>query len=745
MTGQSDDRGGSAIRCETAPSLADAVARIDPYDIEAWGRLATVLDDTGQAADAVDVLKKGLSYNPSSAPLHDRLAGMLYKGGDAKGASFHLGKAVEFDPASANAWNNLAKISAQNNQLPEAERCFKRAVAAAPNQPYYLLELGKFLLLLGRQAEVERLLDQADELSQLFHRPSAPAAAFPQFVTLRLEIAKRMADRYLQSGRPTQALGHLEQAVLLGADSTVQTLFMQLLLQAEFSAPRWSLKPILERAFRDHWVNPVQLGRLVARLLLLETDYQELTVLSKDGIPIFNTVVAHRALTDPLLLSLLGHTVVADPAMEQLLTDVRRGMLRLFAESANSVAAAYLPFCAFFAALANQCFATEFSYAVSEEEAAEHASLLDRCRAAMSIGQSPQPFEIVTLACYDALGKIFDTAELLQYVWPSWIETVITRQMREPVTEGELKGEIPELTPVDDAGSLAVQQQYEENPFPRWFDPPVRTERQTLSAWVRRNFPNGPDIGGTPEGGRYETLVAGCGTGQEVAAFSLMLSDVAYLAIDLSLTSLAYALRRSGEMGLENVTFARGDLLQLRDLGRRFDVVISAGVLHHLDDPIDGWRTLRDVTKPGGVMLIALYSELARQDIARARVFAEAGDYGVSARGLRRFRSDILRLTPSPPWRDTLLARDDFYSLSMVRDLVFPARETTFDIEKIEAALAALDLRFRGFSVNADVRQAFQHRFGTEADMMSLPQWRVFEQENPGIFFNMYHLLAERM
>jgi SAM-dependent methyltransferase len=223
-----------------------------------------------------------------------------------------------------------------------------------------------------------------------------------------------------------------------------------------------------------------------------------------------------------------------------------------------------------------------------------------------------------------------------------------------------------------------------------------------------------------------------------------MFSDVSWLAIDLSAPSLAYAARQSRELGLAHVSFARGDLLELVD--RTFDVVVSAGVLHHLDDPLAGLRALRDLTAPGGVMLIALYSTLARRELVPARAFATRGQFGVSPAELRRYRADVLALPSSPDtsWRDGLLRRDDFYSLSMLRDLIFHVRETCFTVARIEAALKALDLRFRGFSVNPDIRRRFQARFGAQADPTSLQQWASFETENPDTFWHMYHFMAER-
>ena len=56
-------------------------------------------------------------------------------------------------------------------------------------------------------------------------------------------------------------------------------------------------------------------------------------------------------------------------------------------------------------------------------------------------------------------------------------------------------------------------------------------------------------------------------------------------------------------------------------LGRMFDVVDVAGVLHHMAEPLAGWQVLVSLLRPGGFMRVALYSRLARRHITAAQRF----------------------------------------------------------------------------------------------------------------------------
>ena len=66
--------------------------------------------------------------------------------------------------------------------------------------------------------------------------------------------------------------------------------------------------------------------------------------------------------------------------------------------------------------------------------------------------------------------------------------------------------------------------------------------------------------------------------------------DIRILAIDLSLSSISYAIRKTREAGITNVEYAQADILKLGDIARTFDIIESGGVLHHLADPFVGWR-----------------------------------------------------------------------------------------------------------------------------------------------------------
>lgn len=96
-------------------------------------------------------------------------------------------------------------------------------------------------------------------------------------------------------------------------------------------------------------------------------------------------------------------------------------------------------------------------------------------------------------------------------------------------------------------------------------------------------------------------LDAGCGNGQHLRLVARYAREV--VGVDLHCASLAAERCRD----LANVTTREADLVTM-DLGRRFDVVYSVGVLHHTEDPRAAFRNLARHTRPGGLLVVWVYS-----------------------------------------------------------------------------------------------------------------------------------------
>jgi SAM-dependent methyltransferase len=233
-------------------------------------------------------------------------------------------------------------------------------------------------------------------------------------------------------------------------------------------------------------------------------------------------------------------------------------------------------------------------------------------------------------------------------------------------------------------------------------------------------------------------LVAGCGTGQNAIATALRFSGASVLAVDLSRASLGYARRKTLELGLKTIEYRQADILALGALEERFDLVECSGVLHHLEDPFEGWRILAGLRKPGGLMRVGLYSEAGRQAVTRARELIAARGFAPDAAGIRACRAAIR----NEPSLAEIARNEDFYSMSGCRDLLFHVHEQRFSLPQIETMLARLGLRFLGFELpdSGATLGRYKAKFGEDP---SLKNWDMFEREFPNTFSRMYQFWVQ--
>jgi 2-polyprenyl-3-methyl-5-hydroxy-6-metoxy-1,4-benzoquinol methylase len=290
--------------------------------------------------------------------------------------------------------------------------------------------------------------------------------------------------------------------------------------------------------------------------------------------------------------------------------------------------------------------------------------------------------------------------------------------------------------------SQAVRTQYEEMPYPRWVQAAQFGAPVTIDQHLRAQF-RLATLRPLNRTDRLDILVAGCGTGAHPIETARRYAGAQVLAVDLSLTSLSYARRMTRRLGLTNIDYAQADILKLGADDRSFDVIEAVGVLHHLGDPLAGWRALISLLRPGGLMLLGLYSKFARREITLAREFIAQRGFGHSADDIRRCRQELMALDDTAPLKQ-VTRFGDFYTTSTCRDLIFHVQEHQFSIPDIKAFLTAHGLTFIGFVVDPVVQQLYRSRFAGDAAMTDLDGWHALEQENPPTFAGMYQFWVQK-
>lgn len=500
-----------------------------------------------------------------------------------------------------------------------------------------------------------------------------------------------LADIVAEYGDALEAIGCCVLAINAAPDNVAyKNKFASLVRAFKVEQPNPDLKAMVLDCLKTSGVDCSDLGMLWASLLTADPDFKAFynAALQKDFESfkrVFKRGEKKETLTAPFFLLGLQRLTVFDPMFEQFLIYLRRFLLEDFlGETKWLEAEAALKLTS---ALAEYCFRTEYIFSCTDGE--------KKAVEALKAGDEEQA---PLISCYRPLcNNVVKTIE--------------------------------SLTPIADDISLKVQGQYEEFPYPRWDVPDPTIKSEAAEGFLR--------------GKKAKILVAGCGTGKEPIELALVFPDSEILAVDLSRTSLSYGMMKAEELGIKNVTFRQADILQLGGIGKTFDFIASSGVLHHMDDPMAGWKVLIGLLAPKGKMRIALYSQIARKSINVARGMIAQKGYASDTDGIRAFRRDIAKVLDKSSV-DHIRGFRDYYMTAECRDLLFHVNEHQFTLPQLAESLKILGLAFERFYLPKAVLDAYKKDFKDDPACTKLAHWAKFEERHPRTFEGMYRFWCVR-
>jgi tetratricopeptide (TPR) repeat protein/SAM-dependent methyltransferase len=774
-------------RLSDAEKLAVSITNEFPKHPFGWKVLGAVFKATGRKSEAVDANQTAVVLSPQDAEAHSNLGNTLKELGRLDEALASYTQAIVLKPDLAEAHSNLGNTLLELGRLDEAEASYSQVLALKPDYAEAHSNLGNTLKELGRLDEAEASYSQVLALKpdyaeahynlgvtlQELGRLDEALASYTQAIVLKPDLAEahsNLGNTLLELGRLDEAEASYSQAIALKPDYaeahynlgvTLQELgrfdealasytqaialkpnFAEALANlglaiknVRFNSPNPKLyPPLTELLTAENLTRPRDVAKSILSLLKQDAQIKDLLLKKNSAVSLNEATSIIGSLHKlPLLHYLMRLCPIPELQFEELFVAMRSLLLKNLDKMEVSPELIY-----FLSTLSMHCFTNEYVYIESDEETHLIGELQAEISQTLAQSEQPDAIKILCLASYRPLHQ-YDWCQKLESL--DNLEEVKKRLIEEPLLEKMVAKDIPVLEEISDNVSLKVRGQYEENPYPRWVKLRVSTKAKPIVAvcdelklqLYSKNIKNvtAPLI-----------LIAGCGTGQHSIETASRFSNCHVTAVDLSLASLAYAQRKSNELRFTNIDYLQADILHLHQMGKEFDIIESVGVLHHMDEPMAGWRVLVDLLKPGGLMKIGLYSELARHHIVEIREGIASLGLGTSATEIRKFRQSLAESHDENHW--LLTTSPDFFSFSTLRDLIFHVQEHRFTLPQIKNCLNELGLKFCGFE-NEDTNSRFRELHGEEADIYNLALWHQFEKSNPSAFAGMYQFWCQKI
>ena len=670
-----------------AEQLYNEVLKIDPKHINCLNYLATLFAQTNRKDKAEQVLLKALNLEPNNQFLNNNLGNIYNEGGKIDKAISYYEKAVSIKPEFTHANLNLGIIYVKKGEYEKALNHLKKVIQLEPNN----IQCNAIIATIYK--ELRNFKNALECYKKIF-----------------------VID-------PNNLM----------AVSGVVDLFNTLRLKNLTESNSKELIEIFTFLYKKNSINHNLLFNNAKSLIIFEEDNKIIENLYKTELSFLRDNFVLSILKKELFHLMLQKSLFRDKSLEKFLYTIRKEFLLLLKKNKLSLLEEYFNFILSFAI---QSSLNEYIIFQSEEEMSYIDILKDKIEKSKKISE----IEIAIFACYIPLNcSEIITKKLSSFSSSNHLlNELIKIQIKDILEEKKLRKTINSIE-IDDKVSKKVREQYEENPYPRWKNINKISPTDFFSDLNNDIKPNQIFLNKKPT--INNILVVGCGTGQQLAKHSVY-TDSNVLAIDLSLSSLALAKRKMGELNSKNIEFLHSDLLNLKNIKRKFNVIECVGVLHHLNDPELGLSVLLDLLEPQGYLKLGLYSELARKHIVETREFIKKHNIKNTVKDIRRCR-EILKYNTDNSSLAKLINNYDFYTTSSFRDLILHVQEHRFTLPKISKLLQKYNLQFLGFT-NVLIKKDYSKFYKDDKKFTSLKNWHDFETKYPNIFQGMYQFWVKK-
>ena len=673
---------------KVAEKLYKEILETKPNHLEAICYLGTLFAQTKKLNLAKTLFYKAIKINPNNPSINNNLGNIFLELGESQKAISFYEKAIKLQPDFSQTHFNLGIIFNNLGKYQKAINCFEKVIKYQPDDVKSYNILGKILKELGEYKKAFSYYEKSIKISP--NNIVTINCILDFFTSIRLSNLNEINSK--------------------------------------------SIKKLILFLFRKN-INHNGIFHKAKLLIFFNENQNKIEQIINSDSSLLNNKIIQKVLKEEMFLLMLQKCFTRDKLLEKLLTKLRKEILFSLENSKRNILNEYFNF---IISLAEQSFLNEYVFFQSEEEINYISNLEKKILNNTEINEQ----EIVILGCYLPLKNLESIKnKLLNYNSKNFLfNDMIKMQIKEPLKETALKNSIKCIKIISDDVSKRVRDQYEENPYPRWRYANAVATDNFLVQLNNDIKPNNIELNN--KFFNPNVLIAGCGTGQHlVHVIGYQNSNI--VGVDLSLTSLAYAKRKIEETGYKNVEFLQGDILDLKNLNRKFDVIECGGVLHHMKEPLEGLKVLLELLEPHGFLKLGLYSEISRKHIVRVREFIKKKKFNNTVKDIRNCREAIIKQND-----DQLLHKvihnNDFYSTSGTRDLIFHVQEHRFTIPEISKILNDLDLEFLGFT-NPSFKKKYSQSFPDDKKNLSLDNWNQFEINNPSAFVGMYQFWVRKI
>ncbi|MDK8463871.1 hypothetical protein [Marinobacter sp. SS13-12] len=582
------------------------------------------------------LLQANLAYGESNSPVS--LVQRVKARHECRG---YLGEILAQEPGNTAALGLLGRVELDEGHLEKAHTLFTDSLSQDPSQPQQFTNLGYWAIRSERPALAEQYFIQGLEMDR------QSAAAF-----CGVAHAKRLQGQF------DVAYLHYRKLLEMGLEwpsiySGMLTCAEQLDVQKADSKLARDAILLLRHTGLPHQ----EIGRFVGAIIRQQYDLENPNA----------QVALDAASEDELLILALEKTLMPDPAVEELVTLLRRAIIAEVAQTVE-LRDELQPL-----ALALALYADRTGYALTAEDDEERlvSAINESICAQLAMGEEQDGMigSLIISAMYGAMFHQKFAVQLGRWNlvdWPVALQPVMAASYYNRASEEAIKQNFDEK-----AEELCLEKTDVPQAWPSWSKLAYRTEsslKTMMASELGMNTDQLPDT--------LRIMVCGAQSGQRAMELAHYLKDVEVIAVDESLANIAKATRLAGEMGIDNIVFWPWSIAQ------RF--VADDHKVHWIEIGRLPSAKMTDVSlaalvssATGNGAVVHMHTAVDEQTDGDKQIRHLVAQHNLkpTRTALRQLRKMVLTNRQDPMWQ-SLVSETDFYGLGGCRDRWFCEQDT---------------------------------------------------------------------
>lgn len=548
----------------------------------------------------------------------------------------YLTGALDMEPGNAGALGLLGRVELDEGHLEKAHTLFNASLTQQPGQAQQYCNLGYWALKTERPALAEQYFLEALDCDR------QSAAAF-----CGVAHAKRLQGQF--------DVAYLHYRKLLETGAAWESVYSGLLAcaqhlevnKADFALARDAIA-LLRRDGLPHQ----ELGRFVGAIVHQQYDLDNPEA----------QILLEAACEDELLILALQKTLMPNPAVEELVTLLRRAIIAEVAQTVELRDELQR------LTLAIALYADRTGYALAAEDDEERliSAINDSIQAQFALGEG-QDGMIGSLMISAMYGALFHQPYAVQLGrwnlvdWPLALQPVLAASYYDRAEEEAIKQNFDEK-----AEELWLDKAEVPQAWPTW-------SRLTYQAESSLKTLMSTELGLATESlpATLRIMVCGAQSGQRAMELARYLDDVEVIAVDESLANIAKATRMANDMGLDNIVFWPWSIAQRFVADRHQVHWIEVG---RLPSPAMTGLSLAALVSEAtaGGAVVHMHTAVSEQTSGDRQIRKLVSEHRLqpTRQTLRQLRRMALANRQDSIWQ-ALIADVDFYSLGGCRDRWF--------------------------------------------------------------------------